>query len=73
MPWLKQGGELPEEVTPGSLGRVTCPKCGGTVFFTITGGPRQLDCPDCKATFSLDVVHNGRRWTLRRVRSLEPS
>jgi hypothetical protein len=58
------------EKTPGGLGRVRCPRCEGTVFFTIAGGPRELDCPACKTSFALDVVHDGRRWTLRRVRSL---
>jgi hypothetical protein len=60
---------MSEEVTPGAMGRVFCPRCGETVFFTIAGGPRELGCSACKVPFFLDVVHNGRRWTVRRVRS----
>ena len=59
-----------EDVTPGTLGRVSFPSCEGIVFFTIAGGPRKLDCPACKNPFTLDVVHDGERWTFRRVRSL---
>src|SRR5689334_13954159 len=55
-----------DDVIPGEMSKVPCPHCGGSVFF-MTGGPHRLSCKICKATFSLDVVHDGNRWTLRRV------
>jgi hypothetical protein len=58
-----------DEVTPGGRSTVPCVRCGGLVFFVMSGGPNRLTCQSCGATISLDVVHNGRRWTLRRVRA----
>jgi len=60
--------EMVGEKTPGGLGRVRCPRCGETVFFTMGGGPHSLACPSCKSSIDLDVVHDGRKWTLRRIR-----
>lgn len=57
-----------DDVTPGEVSKVPCPHCGGSVVFTMTGGPNHLLCQVCGATISLDVVHDGSRWTLRRVR-----
>jgi hypothetical protein len=61
------------EVTPGGTGRVRCPKCRAVVFFRSVGGPHQATCSECRSTIGFDVVHDGRRWTVRRVRSLLPS
>ena len=56
------------DVKPGKPSTVPCPHCGGTVHFMLSGGPQHLRCSVCGATMDLDVVHNGARWTLRRVR-----
>jgi hypothetical protein len=58
-----------DDVTPGAPSTVPCPHCGGSILFTMTGGPHHLLCQVCRATISLDVVHDGNRWTLRRVRN----
>ncbi len=60
---------MSQDVTPGNLGSVPCPRCGGPVFFTLAGGPNEPVCPSCRAVVQLDVVHDGRRWTVRRVRA----
>jgi len=56
------------DITPGGVGSVRCPHCSASVFFTMTGGPHELPCPGCRSSFKLDVVHDGRRWAVRRVR-----
>ncbi|MBV8881339.1 MAG: hypothetical protein JO332_15340 [Planctomycetaceae bacterium] len=56
------------ENTPGALGKTSCPYCGSPVFLTIRGGPQRLRCLTCRASIELDVVHDGRHWTIRRVR-----
>jgi hypothetical protein len=58
--------------TPGNLRRVPCPRCAASVFFTAEGGPKQLLCFSCKSNFDLDVVHDGKKWTVRRVRGGGP-
>ena len=55
-------------VAPGEASRVPCPQCGGLVHFTTAGGPHLLRCQVCGLAISLDVVHDGKRWTVRRVR-----
>ena len=60
------------DATPGNLHRVSCPHCAASVFFTVEGGPKQLHCFACKMNFDLDVVHDGRKWTVRRVRGSGP-
>jgi len=54
--------------TPGGLATVRCPQCKEAVFFVMTGGPKRLPCPHCGSSIKLDVVHDGRKWTVRRVR-----
>lgn len=57
-----------DDVTPGEISLVPCPLCGGPVQFTMMGGPHHLVCRVCGAVIALDVVHDGNRWTIRRVR-----
>ena len=62
-----------DEVTPGGASPFPCPRCRRPIIVTMTGGPHDLRCDLCGAAFSLDVVHDGIRWTIRRVRwSAEP-
>ncbi len=53
---------------PGRLGCIRCPRCWELQSFTMEGGPRQLLCSSCHSAIHLDVVHNGKRWTVRRLR-----
>lgn len=48
--------------TPGQIGTVLCPHCGGSIFFPFNGGPHTLICPQCKQVVSLEVVHDGIKW-----------
>jgi len=56
------------DTTPGGIATFRCPHCGGSVFFIIKGGPKSLPCPHCNRSIALDVVHDGRKWTVRRLR-----
>jgi phage FluMu protein Com len=56
------------DVTPGSSRRIRCPQCAELLFFRMEGGPLQLKCGSCSSMVDLDVVHDGKRWTVRRVR-----
>ena len=56
------------ESTPGGITRIRCPHCSGPVFFILSGGPNHLGCTGCGRSFNLDVVHDGRKWTVRRLR-----
>jgi hypothetical protein len=54
--------------TPGAIYKVSCPHCGGPVYFVLAGGPRRVACLGCGAPIDFDVVHDGRKWTVRRLR-----
>lgn len=54
--------------TPGSIIVLLCPNCEEPILFVLGGGPRRLPCRKCHATVALEVVHDGRKWTTRRVR-----
>jgi hypothetical protein len=61
-------GGMGSDSTPGNLATVRCPNCDGHVYFILSGGPNRIDCPHCARPVHLDVVHNGRKWTIRRLR-----
>jgi len=64
---------MTEDPTPGRLGSIRCPRCGELLSFTMDGGPRQHLCSSCRSEVHLDVVHNGKRWTVRRIRKADAS
>jgi hypothetical protein len=57
-----------DDVIPGEHSTILCLQCGSSIPFTMIGGPHHLVCQICQATVSLEVVHDGIRWTLRRIR-----
>ncbi len=54
------------ERTPGRTGSIPCVRCGSSVCFNFTGGPHRVRCPGCKKPMSLEVVHDGRKWKVKR-------
>ncbi|HVR87380.1 MAG TPA: hypothetical protein VMU54_23850, partial [Planctomycetota bacterium] len=59
---------MPADVPQGNPRSVRCPHCAELLLFTMEGGPRQLRCSSCRSMVDLEVVHDGKRWTVRRVR-----
>jgi DNA-directed RNA polymerase subunit RPC12/RpoP len=64
---------MPAGLTPGDLRSIRCPHCGNAVQVAMEGGPHQLQCFSCKSMIDLDIVHNGQRWTVRRIRGARAS
>jgi hypothetical protein len=56
-----------EERTPGGTGSYLCQHCGSNIYFPFAGGPHKLRCPTCKKSNALEVVHDGKRWRVKRV------
>ena len=66
------GWEMNGDTTPGQTGSVSCPHCGGAVFFPFSGGPHQVPCPSCRKTVYLEVVHDGTKWRSKIIKSPRP-
>jgi len=61
-------GDMGSDSTPGGIYTVCCPRCEGRVYFVLAGGPRRVACTTCGVAIDLDVVHDGTKWTVRRLR-----
>ena len=46
---------------------------GDVGHFAMAGGPKELPCSKCHGTVLCDVVHDGTRWTVVRIRRAGPS
>jgi hypothetical protein len=62
-----------KDPTPGCMVLLQCPNCEEPILFVLGGGPRRLPCRKCQITVALEVVHDGRKWTTRRVRQEDVS
>jgi hypothetical protein len=56
-----------EERTPGGTGSTTCQRCGASLYFPFAGGPHKVRCPACRKSVALEVVHDGKRWRVKRA------
>ena len=55
--------------SPGDLARIFCTRCQQVVFFTFKGGPMSLPCPTCNHDIRFEVVHDGRKWRVKDVKT----